>query len=246
VTAGAGTTDLFYAKDHLGSIREVLDANGALVSRFYYDPWGAASTLLGTNTTFAFTGHFLHAPSGLYLAYYRYLSSATGRWLSRDRIGEAAGLNLYAYLGNNPVNDADELGLQADINLVGKGTTAYTYAQRIPSVADEVIVVIHGNPRGSAVNKHSLLPPEDLAKLIRGLGEKFKNAKRVRLISCRTGLGDYPQKVADLVNKEVFAPTSKAAIFSDGTYEVKGKGEWKQFTPEGPPLPPKQEIEIKL
>jgi hypothetical protein len=35
----------------------------------------------------------------------------TGRWLSRDPIGEAGGLNLYAYCGNDPVNRHDPLGL---------------------------------------------------------------------------------------------------------------------------------------
>ncbi|PYJ97694.1 MAG: hypothetical protein DME23_14180 [Verrucomicrobia bacterium] len=246
VTAGAGTTDFFYTKDHLGSIREVLDANGALVSRFYYDPWGAASTLLGPNTTFAFTGHFLHAPSGLYLAYYRCLSSATGRWLSRDRIGEVAGLNLYAYLGNNPLNDTDELGLQADINLV-QGE-AYRNAQKIPSVPDEIIVVIHGNPVGPVVNRNHF-SPKDLAKLIRKL-RKFKSAKRVRLISCDTGLGRYPQELANWVSKEVLAPTSAVTVNPDGTYNLQqteeGEGKWEPFQPNGPPLSPKPQVEIKL
>ena len=32
-------------------------------------------------------------------------------WLSRDPIGEAGGINLYAYVGNDPVNAIDPLGL---------------------------------------------------------------------------------------------------------------------------------------
>ena len=34
-----------------------------------------------------------------------------GRWLSRDPIEEDGGINLYGYVGNNPTNAADPLGL---------------------------------------------------------------------------------------------------------------------------------------
>jgi hypothetical protein len=34
-----------------------------------------------------------------------------GRWLSRDPIGEDGGINLYGYVGNDPVNGVDPLGL---------------------------------------------------------------------------------------------------------------------------------------
>jgi hypothetical protein len=36
-------------------------------------------------------------------------------WLNRDPIGEAGGLNLYGYVGNNPISWYDELGLVADL-----------------------------------------------------------------------------------------------------------------------------------
>src|SRR5262249_36111574 len=35
----------------------------------------------------------------------------TGRWLSRDPIGEIGGNNLYDYVANNPLNRRDRLGL---------------------------------------------------------------------------------------------------------------------------------------
>ncbi len=42
--------------------------------------------------------------------------TAPGRakWVNRDPIEEDGGINLYGYVGNNPVNDVDPLGLQTD------------------------------------------------------------------------------------------------------------------------------------
>lgn len=57
------------------------------------------------------TGHFTHASSGLNLAVYRAYDPNLGRWISQDPIGLAGGINLYAYVGNNPISRIDRLGL---------------------------------------------------------------------------------------------------------------------------------------
>ena len=41
-----------------------------------------------------------------------FYSPDTGRWLNRDPIQEAGGLNLYDYVHNNPVSQTDLLGLE--------------------------------------------------------------------------------------------------------------------------------------
>jgi RHS repeat-associated protein len=47
----------------------------------------------------------------LYFTRYRAYDPSTGRWLSRDPIEEDGGINLYGYVGGNPVNLIDPLGL---------------------------------------------------------------------------------------------------------------------------------------
>jgi len=62
---------------------------------------------------FAFTGHYYHARSGLYLAPYRAYNPTIGRWLSRDPLKDAEvsqGPNLYLYVRNNPINLTDPDG----------------------------------------------------------------------------------------------------------------------------------------
>ncbi len=102
----------YYLRDHLGSIRESTDSAGAIQARYDYDPWGNRTKVDGGfDADFGFTGHYYHAPSGLHLAPYRGYESKIGRWLSRDPIGEEGGLNLYGYVGNDPVDRIDPLGL---------------------------------------------------------------------------------------------------------------------------------------
>jgi len=42
---------------------------------------------------------------------YRYYNTSTGRWLIRDPLEEEGGLNPYGFVGNNPLDESDDLGL---------------------------------------------------------------------------------------------------------------------------------------
>jgi RHS repeat-associated protein len=110
--SGGAATSLYYTRDHLGSIRELTDASGAVRARYDYDPFGVTTKVTGDlEADFGYTGHYRHAVSGLYLAPYRANDPAIGRWLNRDPIAEDGGLNLYGYVGNSPMNRTDPDGL---------------------------------------------------------------------------------------------------------------------------------------
>jgi RHS repeat-associated protein len=110
--AAAPLARLFYAKDHLGSVREVTDAAGVLRARYDYGFWGNRTRVSGdAETAVGYTGHHHHGKSGLVLTWYRAYDPDTGRWLSRDPIAESGGINLYGYVGNDPVNGVDPWGL---------------------------------------------------------------------------------------------------------------------------------------
>jgi RHS repeat-associated protein len=58
-------------------------------------------------------GYYADEDVGMYLMGYRWYDSFTGRFISRDPIGFAAGdMNQYRPMGNNPVNAVDPWGLQ--------------------------------------------------------------------------------------------------------------------------------------
>ena len=101
-----------YARDHLGSIREMTDSDGNVRARYDYDLDGVRTKVAGDrDADFGYTGHYYHQASGLIMAPYRIFDPAKARWISRDPIGEQGGINLYGYVQNNPVNRIDFLGL---------------------------------------------------------------------------------------------------------------------------------------
>ncbi|HEY3413117.1 MAG TPA: RHS repeat-associated core domain-containing protein [Armatimonadota bacterium] len=62
-------------------------------------------------------GAYTDAGTGLVLMTHRYYDPATGRWLTRDPIGYNGGINLYGYVGGDPVNGSDPSGYSASLAL---------------------------------------------------------------------------------------------------------------------------------
>ena len=108
-----GTESLYYTQDRLQSVGELVDQAGVLQASYEYDPYGVRSKLSGAmDSDFGFAGLFHESQSGLDLAMYRAYDASLARWLSRDPLGETAGVNLYRYSSNDPVDRTDPLGLQ--------------------------------------------------------------------------------------------------------------------------------------
>jgi RHS repeat-associated protein len=102
----------YYTRDHLGSVRELTNSSGTLVTRLDYDPWGRVTVISGTTLPdIQYAGYYTHQTSGLNLTMFRAYDPNAGRWLSRDPLGEGADATLYSYVGNDPVCLVDPLGL---------------------------------------------------------------------------------------------------------------------------------------
>jgi len=106
-----GSTNYFYTLDHLGSVREMTNTSATIVYQQSFDPYGKATNIVNTTPAdFGYAGMYLHSRSGMNLTLYRAYKPDLGRWISRDPMEEEGGINLYAYVMNNPVGYIDPQG----------------------------------------------------------------------------------------------------------------------------------------
>jgi RHS repeat-associated protein len=98
--------------DGNGNVVGMFDtATESVVGEYEYGPFGELMRSTGLTATFGFSTKYADAETALVYYGYRYYAPETGRWLSRDPIGEEGGVNVYGMVKNNPVNNWDRLGL---------------------------------------------------------------------------------------------------------------------------------------
>ncbi len=105
-----------YHYNATGSTVAMTDSSQTMVNKYTYDPFGKVTNQEETiiSQPFKFVGQFgvMTEPNGFYYMRARYYDPNVGRFISEDPIGfEGGDVNLYAYVGNNPVNLVDPNGL---------------------------------------------------------------------------------------------------------------------------------------
>jgi RHS repeat-associated protein len=211
-----------YCRDHLGSVREILDSSGTLLARYDYAPYGERTTRYeasGYTSDIGFTGHF-HLPSPvsgqseILLAPFRAYDPVLGRWLSQDPIREIGGINLYGYVEGRVVEAMDVWGL-VDLNLI-TDSAVLVNALKLTDDPGFFSVGIHGMT--GIVEDQTTTPytqltaPQLLEKIKKG---GWDGKMPIKLYSCSSGnsivgseKASFAQQLADASGVNVVAPSS--------------------------------------
>lgn len=110
---GTSAARFYPTYDGNGNVSEYMDGSGTKAAHFEYDPFGNLTVDSEGNAT-EFPYRFSTKPqdpvTGLCYYGYRFYDPVTGRWPSRDPIGEDGGNNLYGFISNSGINNIDVLG----------------------------------------------------------------------------------------------------------------------------------------
>ncbi len=112
--------DFVYTYEANGNVGQLIgltptswNASTVMVARYEYDPYGKVTQSAGSYAAanpFRFSTKWFDAETGFGYWGERYYWPELGRWLNRDPIEEAGGVNLYFYCFNDPVDHYDWLG----------------------------------------------------------------------------------------------------------------------------------------
>jgi RHS repeat-associated protein len=108
-----------YANDHLGTPKELVDANGRVAWAASHSAWGTiAETYIDRETKrtrpvvspFRLLGQYFDIETGLSHTRFRYFDAEIGGWISADPLGLSGGSGLFGFNGG-PLDTVDPFGL---------------------------------------------------------------------------------------------------------------------------------------
>ena len=113
-------TVYYYVTSLQGDVMRIVNASGAVIASYDYDPYGKVISATGTLANInplRYRGYVYDQETGFYYLQSRYYDPAVGRFLNADSYATTGqgiiGHNMFAYCGNNPANFSDKTGYAA-------------------------------------------------------------------------------------------------------------------------------------
>jgi RHS repeat-associated protein len=141
-------TTYYYLKDRSYSIQALVDEMGEVVEQYAYTPFGETTIYDQGNTIrdtsnytnpFGYTGREYDATTTLYHYRNRTYNPQLARFMQRDPKGYVDGLNLYAYVSNNPLRYSDPMGtMKATMTMDQFNTSQELWNERLEFLEDSV------------------------------------------------------------------------------------------------------------
>ena len=98
--------------DYLGTPRYVTDSSNNVLWKWEnLDPYGSNAAVGTLEFNLRFAGQYYDNESGLHYNMFRTYDPSSKRYMQSDPMGLNAGWNTYNYVGRNPLNGVDPLGL---------------------------------------------------------------------------------------------------------------------------------------
>jgi RHS repeat-associated protein len=113
ISRQTGGRSVFYSFDPQGSTSQRLDLGASAITTNIFDAYGTSVNTASPSDPFGYGSQFSYAgdvETGLILLGHRYYDATEGRFVTRDPINFVGGIDLYAYVGNNPVQRVDPDG----------------------------------------------------------------------------------------------------------------------------------------
>lgn len=154
-----GADCYFFHTNHASTPERISNASGQIVWSARYESFGEAQIDVALiENPLRFQGQYYDDETKLHYNRFRYYSPRLGRYLSVDPAGLLGGHNLYTYVGNDPVNRTDPLGLwwEIAVSALAAGAVAaavvLTAPVSLPVLAVGALAVMSGVVVGLGVH----------------------------------------------------------------------------------------------